>query len=332
MKDEFILSVEARLVNVFDKGQLDKLHKVLEFCLLDYDVKLSSDINELNNSKNNNSTWFESFLTAKKVEGCSGKTIKYYKLVIGKYLQGTDVSLLHVTTDSLRRYLADYELANGCSKGNIDNIRRVLSSFFSWLEEENYIIKNPMRRIHKIKTAKTVKETYSDECLEKLHDNAGNLRDLAIIDMLASTGIRVGELVRLNKSDIDFYNRQCIVLGKGNKERIVYFDAKTKLHLQNYLDSRQDDEQALFVSLLAPHKRLQISGVEISLRKLGRKLGINKVHPHKFRRTMATKAIDKGMPIEQVKQLLGHTSLDVTMEYALVNQENVKTSHKKYIC
>ena len=192
-------------------------------------------------------------------------------------------------------------------------------------------MKSPVRRIHKIKSARTVKETYTDEALERMRDNCENLRDLAIIDMLASTGMRVGELVGLNRADVDFESRECIVFGKGSKERPVYFDARTKIHLKNYLDSRTDDDPALFVSLLKPHCRLKISGVEIRLRELGRKLGITKVHPHKFRRTLATRAIDKGMPIEQVQKLLGHSKIDTTMQYAMVDQNNVKLSHRKYI-
>ena len=192
-------------------------------------------------------------------------------------------------------------------------------------------MKSPMRRIRKVKTGTTVKETYSDEALEIMRDNCETIRDLAIIDLLASTGMRVGELVNLNRADIDFNNRECVVIGKGDKERLVYFDARTKIHLRNYLDSRTDENSALFVSLQKPYNRLQISGVEIRLRELGRKLNIPKVHPHKFRRTLATMAIDKGMPIEQVQQLLGHQSVDTTLKYAMVNQSNVKNSHKKYI-
>ena len=234
-------------------------------------------------------------------------------------------------TDDLRNYLSNYQQQSGCSKSNIDNIRRILSSFFTWLEDENYIIKSPVRRIHKIRSSQTVKETYTDESLETMRDQCGCLRDLAMIDLLASTGMRVGELVRLNIDDIDFENRECVVFGKGSKERPVYFDARTKIHLRNYLDSRTDDCPALFVSLLSPHNRLEISGVEVRLRKLGRKLGITKVHPHKFRRTLATRAIDKGMPIEQVQQLLGHAKIDTTMQYAMVSQNNVKISHRKFI-
>ena len=281
--------------------------------------------------KYSNQDLIKKFISAKTIEGCSNRTTQYYESTLMKMISKVDMNVTHMTTDDLRTYLTDYQKINNCSKTNIDNIRRNLSSFFSWLEEENYILKSPMKRIHKIKTDKVVKETLSDENLEQLRDNCNCLRDLAIIDLLASTGMRVGELVKLNINDIDFENRECVVFGKGNKERPVYFDAKTKIHLRNYLNSRTDDNQALFVSLDAPYKRLEISGVEIRLRTLGRRVGINKVHPHKFRRTVATKAIDKGMPIEQVQSLLGHSQIDTTMHYAMVNQNNVKESHRRYI-
>lgn len=239
--------------------------------------------------------------------------------------------VLEITTDDLRAYLTDYQAEKKSSKVTIDNIRRILSSFFTWLEDEDYILKSPIRRIHKVKSAATIKETYSDESLEKMRDNCDSLRDLAMIDMLSSTGMRVGEMVRLNRDDIRFDERECVVFGKGDKERIVYFDARTKIHLQNYLQSRTDSEPALFVSLRSPHRRLTIGGIELRLRELGKRLDIPKVHPHKFRRTLATMAIDKGMPIEQLQHLLGHQRIDTTMHYAMVKQSNVKLAHKKYI-
>lgn len=278
-----------------------------------------------------NSNYLAMFLNAKKIEGCSERTLSYYKTTVEKLLDRITDPIRKVTTDDIREYLANYQGLNDCSKTTIDNIRRNISSFFTWLEEEDYIIKSPMRRIHKIKTTKTVKEVISDEEIEKMRDKCKNLRDLAIIDLLYSTGIRIGELVRLNIDDIDFEERECIVFGKGDKERRVYFDAKTKIHLMGYINSRFDTNPALFVTLDAPYDRLQISGVEIRLRHLGRELGINKVHPHKFRRTMATRAIDKGMPIEQVQKLLGHSQIDTTMHYAIVNQTNVKVAHRKFI-
>ena len=329
MKNEIITEIEQSLLNYLDNAQMEVLHATLVRCLGNVDIvnlKQTSGISQYSNIE-----LIDKFISAKEIEGCSKRTTKYYESTLLKMNSKLDKEITHMTTDDLRTYLTDYQKINNCSKASVDNIRRNLSSFFSWLEEENYILKSPMKRIHKIKTDKVIKETYSDETLELLRDNCNNLRDLAIIDILASTGMRVGELVKLNINDIDFENRECVVFGKGNKERPVYFDARTKIHLKNYLNSRTDGNPALFVSLDAPYDRLKISGVEIRLRQLGRRLGIQKVHPHKFRRTVATKAIDKGMPIEQVQSLLGHSQIDTTMHYAMVNQNNVKESHRKYV-
>ena len=280
-----------------------------------------------------NHDYLERFLEAKGIEGCSARTIRYYEVTVEHLFRfKPHLQVRKITTEDIRLYLLEYQQINNCSNVTIDNVRRNLSSFFNWLEEEDYILKSPMRRIHKIRTKKAVKTVISDEGIELLRDNCRHPRDLAMIDLLYATGMRVGELVNLNKGDIDFEGRQCVVYGKGDKERRVYFDAKAKVHLRNYLRSRQDSNEALFVTLDAPHKRLKISGVEIRLRQLGRSLNMDKIHPHKFRRTMATRAIDKGMPIEQVQKILGHSQIDTTMQYAMVNQDNVRTSHRKYMC
>lgn len=330
MKEQLTTEITRQMLPYLDNAQMEQLLEVLSHCF--WGVQITPDLDAVQlKEKETNAELLEMFISAKRVEGCSEKTLKYYKVTLVRLFDGMDMHVTHMKTDDLRNYLSDYQQTSQCTKANIDNIRRILSSFFAWLEDENYIIKSPVRRIHKIKSSKVVKETYSDESMEIIRDQCGCLRDLALIDLLASTGMRVGELVRLNRDDIDFENRECVVFGKGSKERPVYFDARTKIHLKNYLDSRIDDEDALFVSLLFPHKRLEISGVEIRLRELGRKLGITKVHPHKFRRTLATRAIDKGMPIEQVQRLLGHAKIDTTMQYAMVNQNNVKISHRKYI-
>lgn len=278
-----------------------------------------------------NREYLKMFLAAKTIEGCSNRTIQYYRVTIEKMLTVMNQPIRKITTENMRSYLSQYQEWNGCSKVTVDNVRRNISSFFSWLEEENYILKSPMRRIHKIKTNQQVKEIITDEDIERLRDSCKCKRDLAMIDLLYSTGIRVGELVNLNISDVDFEGRECVVFGKGGKERKVYFDAKSKLHLQAYLSTRVDDNEALFVTLDAPHDRLKISGVEIRMRSLGRSNNMTRIHPHKFRRTMATRAIDKGMPIEQVQKILGHSQIDTTMQYAMVNQSNVKSSHQKYI-
>ena len=278
-----------------------------------------------------NEEFLKMFLDAKKIEGCSERTLQYYKVTVEHLLSQTEVAVRKITTEEIRAYLAEYQKNSQCTNVTIDNIRRNISSFFSWLEEEDYILKSPMKRIHKIKTKTVVKSVISDEGIEKLRDSCTEIRDLAIIDLLYSTGIRVGELVNLNIDDIDLEGRECVVYGKGDKERQVYFDAKAKVHLKEYIEKRNDSNSALFVTLDAPHDRLKISGVEIRLRQLGRQLDLERIHPHKFRRTMATRAIDKGMPIEQVQKILGHSQIDTTMQYAMVNQNNVKTSHQKYM-
>lgn len=326
MKENLIKDIVQSMLPYLNNEQMEKLQSVLYYTIAKYEVIV--DKQQKNNLERN---YVELFLTAKRIEGCSEKSLKYYKSTIDRAISIVGKGVRQIETDDIRCYLIKYQEKNKSSKITIDNIRRILSSFFSWLEEEDYILKSPVRRIHKIRAGTTIKETYSDEAMELLRDNCTELRDLAIIDMLSSTGIRVGEMVSLNRNDIDFSERECIVFGKGNKERIVYFDARTKIHLQNYLRSRTDDNLALFVSLTAPHERLQIGGVESRLRKLGKQLGLIKVHPHKFRRTLATMAIDKGMPIEQLQHLLGHRKIDTTLQYAMVKQNNVKLAYRKYI-
>lgn len=327
MKNKLITQITTDMIKHLSDQQLENLQKVLTAAFVNVEV---AEIKSANEQKSN-SKLLELFISAKRIEGCSEKSLKYYKIVIENMLTSLKTAIRDLTTGDLRTYLAHYQQERKSSKVTIDNMRRIFSSFFGWLEDEDYILKSPVRRIHKIKTDKTIKETFSDEGLELLRDACDEIRDLAMIDLLASTGMRVGELVRLNREDINFYERECLVFGKGNSERIVYFDARTKIHLINYLDNRQDDNPALFVSLSFPYNRLLIGGVETRLRQIGEKADLNKVHPHKFRRTLATRAIDKGMPIEQVQHLLGHVKIDTTMHYAMVNQANVKSSHRKYI-
>lgn len=326
MKQQVIESIIQQMLQHLDNVQLQRLKNVLEHELFHCEIKTQTTSNEEEGNR-----LIDSFITAKRIEGCSEKTLKYYRTTIENMTKMVGKSVRHIQTEDLRTYLTNYQQKNNPSRVTIDNIRRILSSFFSWLEDEDYIIKSPVRRIHKVKTAINVKETYTDEDLEKMRDNCVELRDLAIIDMLASTGMRIGEMVLLNKTDIDFNERECVVFGKGDKERVVYFDARTKIHLQNYISSRTDENPALFVTLRSPFARIKIGGIETRLRKMGKELGIEKIHPHKFRRTLATMAIDKGMPIEQLQQLLGHKRIDTTLQYAMVKQSNVKHAHRKYI-
>lgn len=325
MKEQLIEEIQLKMLKHLSNEQLILLRNTL----LEAFSKVEVSIPDV--PQKADKTPVEAFISAKRIEGCSEKTLKYYQNTIDALLTTLGKSAQQLTTEDLRDYLTNYQRKRQSGKVTIDNIRRILSSFFSWLEDEDYIIKSPVRRIHKVKTAKVVKDTYTDEELELMRDNCRSVRDLAMIDLFASSGMRVGELVALNREDINFSERECVVLGKGDKERMVYFDARTKLHLQDYLAERSDTNPALFVTLRSPHERLQIGGVESRLRNLGQQLHLQKVHPHKFRRTLATTAIDKGMPIEQVQQLLGHQKIDTTMHYAMVKQQNVKLAHRKYI-
>ena len=326
MKQKIMEGIVQQMLPYLNNVQLQKLQEVLEYSFYNYEI--SSKVEE---TEDDSQKLIDAFVYAKRIEGCSEKTLKYYRTTIEAMTEVINKGVRHMQTDDLRAYLTEYQEKHGSSRVTIDNIRRILSSFFSWLEDEDHILKSPVRRIHKVKTYTNIKETYTDEELEKMRDNCVELRDLAIVDMLASTGMRIGEMVLLNKVDINFNERECVVFGKGDKERVVYFDARTKIHLQNYINSRSDNDPALFVTLRAPHTRIKIGGIESRLREIGRSLEIEKVHPHKFRRTLATMAIDKGMPIEQLQQLLGHKRIDTTLQYAMVKQSNVKQAHRKYI-
>ncbi|MCM1295713.1 MAG: tyrosine-type recombinase/integrase [Muribaculaceae bacterium] len=329
MRNELVDKVVAKMAQSLSPQQLYELRQSLDAELSAYELTPITD--NVEKSKQNNVALMVNFISAKRIEGCSEKTLNYYENTIKAFLDSVGKPLGEISTNEIRCYLSDFQAKRNAGKVTVDNVRRILSSFFSWLEDEDYIVKSPVRRIHKVRSELTVKETISDEHLEHLRDTCTEVRDLALIDFLVSTGVRVGELVTLNRSDIDFNERQCIVLGKGNKERTVYFNARAKVHLQNYLATRSDDNEALFVSLAAPHNRLTISGVESRVRQLGKAANICRIHPHKFRRTLATMAIDKGMPIEQVQRLLGHCKIDTTLHYAMVNQTNVRNAHRKYI-
>ncbi len=329
MKDKLITEIQASIAPMLTVAQLEELRRVLTYCLHNKEITEQKASDPKGNV--GNIELLDVFISAKRIEGCSEKSLKYYLSTICNMFEDVVKPVREITTDDLRTYLANYQKARGSSKVTIDNMRRIFSSFFGWLEDEDYILKSPVRRIRKIKSEKTIKDTFSDEGLERLRDACEEIRDLAMIDLLASTGMRVGELVRLNREDINFHERECVVFGKGSSERLVYFDARTKIHLLNYLDDRSDGNPALFVSLSLPHERLMIGGVETRVREIGKRAELQKVHPHKFRRTLATRAIDKGMPIEQVQRLLGHVKIDTTMHYAMVNQANVKNSHRKFI-
>lgn len=329
MKEKLIVEISNAMADALNVEQMALLNGVLLRVVSKYNITADEETKQATDETNE--SLLHSFLSAKQVEGCSGPTVRYYGNTIQQLYKTIPKRVTDYTTEDIRAYLAVFQRKRKASRVTVDNVRRIFSSFFAWLEEEDYIIKSPVRRIHKVKTGAQVKEVLTDESLENLRDTCVHPRDLAMIDLLASTGMRVGELVKLNREDVNFNERECIVFGKGNKERIVYFNARAKIHLQEYLNSRRDKNKALFVSLAKPHRRLQISGVEVRLRKIGKEAKVPRVHPHKFRRTLATMAIDKGMPVEQVQKLLGHVKIDTTMHYAMVNQNNVKLSHRRFL-
>lgn len=330
METAVITKILSRMSGDLLPEQMNKLEGVLEEVL--------NDTKSSEYSPKNNRNLVNQFISAKKIEGCSKRTEEYYSSVLKFYEKSISCNICDVDTTKIRDYLINYQKINNCSNVTLDTIRRILSSFYKWLEEEDFILKSPMKRIHKIKTPTVIKPALSEEQIEVIRKTAAqNNRNLAIIDILLSSGIRVSELVHLNRSSINLNSRTCIVFGKGAKQRETYFDVRTKIELENYLKSRKDKNRALFVTTRRNtkngiYKRLTVNSVEKMIREIGIKTDIENVHPHRFRRTMATKAIDKGKPIEQVQVLLGHSKIDTTLRYANVQQTNVKFSHQKYIC
>lgn len=322
MTKEEISTVEAKCLSFLTNDQLAKLDVVLKSQLINSDESI-------NGVQETNGEVIQGFLNAKKVEGCSERTIHYYGYILNQAFSTIEAHYSEVTADILREYL------NGCSekqcvsKCSIDNIRRVLSSFFAWLEEEDRIMKSPMRRIHKIRADKTIKSPFTDDEAEQIKDSCFDEREEAVIGLLLSTGMRVGELSRLKIKDISLDLMECVVLGKGAKERIVYFDSATKLKIERYLSARNCESEHFLVSKDSRHKPLKVSGIERIVKTIGERSGIEKCYPHRFRRTLATKAIAKGIPIEQVQVILGHTKIETTLRYAIVEQSNVRNSYRR---
>ena len=328
--EQTISSILGKMGEHLNKNQLMILNQILisEF--------INKDIITQNNSiiayEGESERLISQFLTIKTINGCSNQTINTYSFHLHKLIEIIDTkSVLNMTTNDIRGFLAFYKERRKVSNITLNNMRHSMSSFFKYLHEEGYIKENPMRQISSIKTKSTIKKPFTDEELEKLRMCAKNERDLAIIEFLYSTGIRVSEMTSLNKDQVDFIQKECIVIGKGSKERIVYINSKACIHLQNYLKMRVDDNPALFVSIRKPYGRMSKAGIETMLRNLGKIAGVPNTHPHRFRRTMATNALNRGMPLQEVQKILGHAKTDTTMSYCTVFQDNVKLSHKKYI-
>ena len=270
------------------------------------------------------------FIATKRLEGTAETTIRlYYPYLIG-LIRALGKPLYKVDTYDIRYYLSLYKQQRQVANRTLENMRKCFSSFFGWLSDEGLIGKNPCKAIKAIKYEKTVKKPFSPEERERLKNACTNLRDLALIEFLYASGCRVSEVVKLDRSDIKFHSRDVVVLGKGGKERRIYLTEVATMHLANYLAQRRDESSALFVSRHAPHGRMGKTGIEAVLRKLGEKTGIEKVHPHRYRRTLATNLVDRGAPIQDVQQILGHADIRTTQIYLYNNPQNIRYSYEKY--
>lgn len=279
---------------------------------------------------NDNLKILKFYLRSKERNGCSEETIDNYRLHISTFLYTNIVALKDISAVDIYKYLDRYKLSHNISNNTLDNIRRVLNGFFNYLEEEDFILKSPCRKIHRIKGEEIIKAPFTEEAIELLRDICPTIRELALVDFLNSSGVRVGELIKLNRNDISLLTKEGIVFGKGGRERVIYFDAKAKVHLQKYLASRHDCNPALFVNSKAPYNRITKSGVEFIISELGRAAGVKNAYPHRFRRSLATRLLARGMPIEQVQKILGHKKIETTLIYAKVNSLDVKRNHERY--
>lgn len=327
MKEKFMNDILGKMLYLPQKDQ-EYLKNVLSIVMNDYDIQAKKqEIVEWN--LDYNYELLKMFLIAKQVEGCSDKTIGYYKLILMVFLDKINIPLQQVQTNHIRFYLANREMNDKVSKTTQDNERRILSSFFGWLTAEEYIDKNPMLRIKAIRTEKKKKKAFTEVEIERLRNGCIDKRERCIVEVLLSTGCRVGGLVGMNISDIQ--NDSIVVHEKGNKDRTVYFNAKAKVAIEEYLATRNDTNDALFVSLDKLYNRLTISAVEDSMRELGRRVGVTPSNPHRFRRTCATLARRRGMPLEDIQKMLGHTNIDTTMIYISEDDESLSDSHKKFV-
>lgn len=327
--EEITQTVMMKLHNALDVDQLRATQDALTMVLHRYTI--SENKGEIvPYTEDQNAAIVNHYIMVKTIEGLSNKTLRYYRCEILKFLTAMNKPVSSVSTNDIRYYLA-VKMKNGVSKTTADNTLRILRTFFKWTAAEEIIKKDPTLTIKKIKFDKLIKKPFSESELEQLRASMKSTRDKAILEFLFSTGARVSEVAALNKADVDFVKEQCIVFGKGHKERYVYLNAKCIFWLQRYLSERNDQNEALFVSENEPHHRLKISAFELTLRKQGKACGVPDVHPHRFRRTAATFALRRGMPIDQVRQMLGHTQIQTTLLYAVTDDIETKESHRKYV-
>lgn len=329
MKDEIVAAILQEMMPLLNDGQLAALKETIRAKLCAYDIRKKET--SVMCTDNNGQNYLQVFLETFRQNGKSEGTIEQYRLHLSRMLAYIGKNVQQIEDDDLIDYMHRYKQLRKVSGRYLNNMRLVFNSFFHWLQRKKVIQRNPVDGLEPIKYRQVVKKPLSPEELEKVRCACEQERDLAIVEFLYSSAVRVSELTALNRDDIRWESDDVLVLGKGNKEREVYLNARAHLHLKQYLESRADSNPALFVGNRAPHERLTRAGVEYILARIGENAGVENVHPHRFRRTSATDLLRMGMPIEQVQELLGHVKIETTRIYCTVTREQVRSSHRKYM-
>lgn len=327
----FVNNVLTDMDHILTSRQLTELNNILQEAVRNYsissDEKLYADIDY----KELNEKLLQQFLDDKKLVGLSEKSLALYDSCIRYGVRIIDKGFDSITHEDIQDFF-DYCIeVNHTSMTTIDNYRRIFNTFYNYCVTNGLLYKNPILKMNAVKKVKKIKQAFSHEEIIYLRENIQTLRDKAIFELLLSSGMRVGELVQLNHKDLNMNDCTVIVHGKGNKEREVFFNELAKISILRYLESRTDTNPALFVALQSPHNRFTVGGVETMFRNLGKRAGVTKVHPHRFRRHFATSLINKGVHIEQVQQLLGHAEIETTQMYIVNDDDEIKYNHKRYI-
>lgn len=323
-----IMEVLMKMQTMLSDHELSELKDVMDMVFSGCTLIESTKLQVINGNWNDD---LGHFLISKTLEGKSIETVKYYKYELNRLLSYINKDVSNILPNDISMYLCMYKRIRKVSNQTLKNVRTVYSSFFSWLCNQNRICTNPMSLVEDIKVEKTIKKPFTDEERERMFRACTNLRDKVLLEFLYSTAVRVSELARLNVEDVKTGTKELIVYGKGAKERHVYLNDRANMYLKEYLESRDDNNHALFVSIISPHNRMTKSGIEDAIRRIGRRAGVKNAHPHRFRRTAATNALNRGMNVQEVAELLGHTKLETTMRYCTVNQESVKYHHTKFL-
>ena len=328
LRSKIIQDILTKMQGHITDGQQEELKNALHLCLNNYEVQERTT--EITVADNSADGMLRRYIAVKRIEGLSETTLKRYYDLLYMMIHNIGRPLYEVDAYAIRYYLADYQERRKISNRTLDGMRKVINGFFAWLAKEDILPKNPCAAVSQIKYPKIIKKPYTATEMERIKQACTTLRDLALVEFLYASGCRVSEVASLNRSDINFLTREAVVMGKGSKERTIYLTPVAAMHLQDYLDSRQDDNQSLFASIKAPYKRLTKRAIEAALKRLGARAGVENVHPHRYRRTIATNMMDRGANIQDVATMLGHADIATTQIYCYVSQSNVRAAYNKY--